>query len=443
MPVRPITLEPWTDRRLQKGDAEGCLEFLAEIRKIASSKSAGPYIADDFEWGDKTRISARIQELMNQQLNAIPGTEPLTEAEGRELDQCIKLEGRINSEQDRVTTACAPLKTFIDNHLSTDMATMVEEITTDTAMPIYKQVRDALAIIKNSCLGTPTETRDTLMQKFKMGTARTPADVVTALDNIAIIRKQLKIHHETVIATVNEAATASLRARNPAAPPVMKTCQEPPDRQELISKLDTILDRSSPPISAIIVKFESHREATWDIIVAQLRSVAERHAAQDRQKMQAGPSPVAAPSHSSSNRATTSIAAATVSASSVSHTYAAAQPPAYAYAPPPVYGATQPSAPAWQPQARPYSSAGRPCQSRWLDQHNCCQYELENRRPCIFAHPHKRVTFGDTASRSLTGPSSAPQTMGYAAATWQDEEHTPPARSPSPTPKKGRPSTPG
>ena len=444
MPVYPITLASWTDRQLHKGDAEGCLEFLAEINKLASANSAGDYIADTFEWGNARPITERIQQLSAQQFATPPV--PLTEDEQNTLLRCIPLEDRINKEHKRVTTACSPLKTFIDNHLSTDLAIMVEDITTDTSIPVYKQVRSALKLIKNSCLGTPSETRDMLMQKFKMGTARTPAEVVTALDNIAIIQKQLKIHHATVNATEDEVATTLARTRNPAAPAVMKTCQEPPKRQELVAKLDSILDRSSPSISAIISKIEGCRDAAWDTIVAQVRNMAERHAAQDRQKAQSGPSPVAAPTRSSS-----AMAAATANASAQPF-YApirqstSAPSLSQGYAPAPQYAYPQQQQPqvSWQstteaPRRTYTTAATRPCTSEWLETNNCCRYELEHQRACIYYHPRKhQVTSANTTPRVSIGP------VGYAASAWQDQDqHTPPDRTPSPVAKKGRPSTPG
>lgn len=286
MPIRPIFIQSWTGRKLRKGDAISCLELLQQVKRLVAANSAGSYLKADFDWGDLEQIRALIGPL-EAAAHAFyarqEGAQRPSESKTKDLQELRQIEKRLMQLHAEVTRSCNPLKIFLDDHIDSALQHVIDHVSTDTDMPIHKQVRMSMGLIADKCLGDPVSTRKMLVDRFKMGTATTAADVVTALDNMGIIRDQLQVHYDTVSNAVDEAATIRARTFNEDAEEVYGECQPPPTRQEMITFLQDTLDVKSPEIGSIVAKFYELQDHDWDQLVPVLKTMAEKMAgASDR-----------------------------------------------------------------------------------------------------------------------------------------------------------------
>jgi hypothetical protein len=151
------------------------------------------------------------------------------------------------------------------DHIDTALQHDLNAVSTNTEMPIYQQVREAVKIIGSKCLADPVTTRTRLVNRLQMGTAST-----AAVD-------QMQVHYETVTTTVDEAATNRAREYDEDADLVYQQCQPPPTRQERLTYLQDTLDLKSAEISTILNKFFElkNTEREWDNIMKELKPMAE------------------------------------------------------------------------------------------------------------------------------------------------------------------------
>ena len=257
--------------KLVNGDPEGFLSFNDETKRLYSDYGAGPHMSPGYEWGDLNAIRTTVDKLQQRDTDYYekkPGAEPLTNAEIKYLDRKIALAKTVKDEQKEVKAACGPIKIFIiDDHIDTDLVAAVRKFSIDSTIPIYEQIHRTLKIIAEKCLVEAANTRAALYNKFDMGLASTPAQVVIAMNNFGIIKQQMETHYDTVTSTVDQVKTTLARRHNPDSADVIKTCPAVLTREELVTMLRKVIDPSSSTNSVILCEFNRVRNNSWDTIV--------------------------------------------------------------------------------------------------------------------------------------------------------------------------------
>jgi hypothetical protein len=325
------------------------------------------------------------------------------------------------NQESAIRQACTPLRTFIDTHIDAGLQALIRHIASSTVIPVYQQARECRDLIATTCLGDPTDVRARLIKRFKMGKASTVAEVILALDNFMILIKQINLHYETVLRTVDEARTHEARKLDPAAPPVMKQCASPPTDADIATYFDKVIDHRSAAITSITTEFTRLRAQAWSTIVTRLKPLAEARAAGER--AEAEDSPVR--SH---------VAAA---ASSYSHPQPSAVPsmmPSHHH----------PSAAISRPEFHQpsYPATFRPrCSYRWDEAQRKCQFEIDHpgaQCPCYHG-PSKSTSYHDAAhiptahSQTSASSSSASSSSSNYAATGSSQgalDSPPPSKRP-------------
>ena len=211
MSIHAFKAKSWTSRVLVKGDSIGCLEVLEELNRLTAAHMAGQFLAPNFAMYDPVATHAEITELLSHN--------ELTQQESNRLTHLLAVQNNITGQETAIRLACAPRKTFIDSHIDAGLESLIRHIASRTDIPVYRQVRECRDLIAQACLGTPTDVRARLIKRFKMGKARSAAEVIVALDNFDVVIKQINTHYETVLNTVDEARTNAARRVDPNAPP--------------------------------------------------------------------------------------------------------------------------------------------------------------------------------------------------------------------------------
>ena len=376
--------EGWDNKQLRIRDAERCLDFLDEVRRITSANQAGNFLKPAYQARDLTTIKDYMEALERQEHNfitGVPGVRKLTLDERRYLESLRKQEERAANEQDRMITACGPIKSFIDSHLDSSLSAEVREIMVSNEIPLYDQVRQSLRIIAEKCLGNPVETRKSLYRKLEdISPVRKPGHLLDLLDNMAIILGRIQIHYDTVTTTVDEAATDKARARNPLAPPIMKICQLPPTSGEKIAILASKLPINEPNMSPIIGRFLAIQHRQWNFIVAELKKMAENllnlpgASGSSGGVGSGGPSSVvkdAAGKHNSSGIGT--------SGGNTTHLAAAASS----------VHASESGVGMKRSYAEAAGTDNNECKWPWDDQRQQCQWEIMHNFQCKYNHPRR------------------------------------------------------
>jgi hypothetical protein len=239
MPIKAFAIGNWTtQKKLQKGDAEAGLEFEEHINRLIIQHGAKEFLDDSYVGESPHDIRAEIMRLEKRERDYhqhTPGSTPLTDSEAGYLGRQISKLSTLTRENTSMTRACGPIKEFIDTHIDHLLTNDIKAVATDIQIQLYEQIRRCRAIIQSKCCGDPTTTREMLMRRFEMGTAQSPDEVMTALDNIGILQEQLTAHHRAVTRSIDEEATATARQTLPwpalgPPPPIFKECLPPPRR---------------------------------------------------------------------------------------------------------------------------------------------------------------------------------------------------------------------
>lgn len=275
MPIQVMSTGKWpTNRRLAEGDSEGFLDFLQEVRKLIVRYGAVDFLEPLFGIRDLRSVRDEIKVFM-QTFAALPETFPRTE-EQMCLQNLLLLEQSILSTRQAAYAACRPVMEFIVNHIDDGLRIMIDGISADLSIPVYKLVRLSMDLIASVCFGDADDVRELLMDNLTMGGAKTGGEVVHALNNISIVRQQMQLHYDFVVGTVNAVATAAAKAKNPDACPIMNTCPEIPDDDVFIQKLGAVLDRNSNQIRPFVRAFDDLEPRSWNNVVRTLRPLAVR-----------------------------------------------------------------------------------------------------------------------------------------------------------------------
>lgn len=431
MTITSIITTSWTGGRvLQAGNATDFLDFADAVKTVSSTHSAGKFLNGRYVWVDADALAAEIKRLTDKDMRAnsaavLPGGphQALTELEEKFLVRTEKTLDRLETAHATVTLACSPVKAFIDSHLDTTLTKEVRSITTSETIPITQQVTQMMAVLGENCLLQPVTARKGLMNQLEAmnGKATNPAEVLKALNNADIIMQRLTTLHSSVTASIDKERTQAARARDPAAPPIMRLCKAPPDDEDMYQFLkDTIT--SSDLNSVLVNDMHARRNETYESIVVSLKSIAQYSKKPTTVS-------VSIPNNGggSSGGGSGSFAAGAGHEDDTNQTQDARYDAAFAAG---AASVTSPGAANGSFQLgnkRPFEGGGydRECHSRWDPQTQQCDWAKNNGRQCQYHH-------------------TPPQAQYPWQQQYQHGPRMPPRpRTPPYGPPQGRPGTPG
>jgi hypothetical protein len=378
---------------LSKGDPLAALDFFQAVEQRITATGAGRFLQEDYQLESHQALMKKIRPLEKRDDDAqakVEGAQPLDATELAYLERLRKRENSAQKEEERMITACGPVKDFIDQHIHRFLTVDVRDISTNRDMKPCDQVRDMLQIIAEKCLGNPTTCRNMLMDRMKNpGLAKNPGEVLQVINNMELTYQQLKTHQTTVRKTINKVATEQARKTHGAnSPDIFYTCQELPTRDELAQLLTQAIDPNSAANSSLRMLLSSNIniQEDWPITLAKMKQQAEYEIAAHPQ--------YAPPASSQSG-------GASVSSSSVASSHSGGISSS---------SLQTPGLPTEQTiGVKRQLDFDQDCTSPWDARYNKCEYSITHSRPCRFRHPLQVSPAVPSTTTSTIAPADSTQ----------------------------------
>ena len=184
---------------------------------------------------------------------------------------------------------CKLLFDWLEDQLDTSWNAQKNAISDNNdALSIYQQLQQLKYFVSTLGLGKASLVSAELMCRLQaLPTADDPTEVVARLEKIEEIVALMELHHTTVLATVDEAATAAAIAQLPPVvvgievavaviPPVVyQTCPDIPTRDVLYNLLASLVAQTlaNQIVTQQLYSMESVR-ASWDVITKTVKLIA-------------------------------------------------------------------------------------------------------------------------------------------------------------------------